>query len=325
MSTHTYRTVDVPVAGGDLRVGVWEPASIADAEVPGAFDSTRASESSPAHVPSVLAIHGVTASHLAWQFVVDQLPGVRLIAPDLRGRGQSADVEGPAGMATHARDLVAVLDHFGIESLPVLGHSMGGFVSVVMSHLAPERVDRLMLIDGGLPLDAPAGISAEDLVAAILGPTAERLSKRFDTTESYLSFWRAHPAFQEWSAELDEYFTYDLVADGEQFRPATSLATTTEDTVDLNTGTALVDALGALPGFGKPIHFITVPRGLQNEAPGLYAPAHLARLLEAFPCVDHDRLDDLNHYTVVMSARGAERIGPLLRAATSVATAQSTT
>ena len=79
---HSYRTIAVPVAGGDLRVGVWDPD-------PAAADP-----------PSVLLIHGVTASHLAWPFVVDRLPGVRVIAPDLRGRGGSNSLTGPAGMPT---------------------------------------------------------------------------------------------------------------------------------------------------------------------------------------------------------------------------------
>lgn len=63
-------------------------------------------------------------------------------------------------------------------------------------------------------------------------------------------------------------------------------------------GTALPEALAALP---KPTLFITVPRGLQNETPGLFGPAHLQTLLDCFPQVRHVALDDLNHYTVVMS------------------------
>lgn len=295
MSSHTYRTVDVPVSGGLLRVGVWDPVS------PTAGD------------PTALAIHGVTASHLAWPFVVEELPGVRIIAPDLRGRGASNGVDGPAGMAAHAADLVAVLDAFGERSVPVFGHSMGAFVAVTLANLAPERVARLVLIDGGLPLDAPAGVSAEALVQAILGPTAERLSKRFADVPAYLDFWRAHPAFaRDWSAELEAYFAYDLVPDGDALRPATSLATTTDDTVDMNTGSTLSAALRALPAFVSPVELITVARGLLDEPPGLYPPAHLAALLEALPNVHHVEVLDLNHYTVVMSERGARAIAPIL-------------
>lgn len=294
MIAHTYRTLDVPVSGGNLRVGVWEPEDATDA------------------TPSVLAIHGVTASHLAWPFVVDQLPGVRVIAPDLRGRGRSNELSGPAGLSAHADDVVAVLDALGVDSLPVIGHSMGGFVSVVLAHRHPDRITRVVLIDGGLPLDVPAGLGAEQLVSAILGPTAERLSRRWTDVEDYIAgFWREHPAFAEaWSEELERYIAYDLVPEGDVFRPATSYQTTVDDTIDMNTGTALPEALASIR---HPMVFLSVPRGLQNEEPGLYAPDHLQNVLAALPSVRHIALDDLNHYTVVMSPQGAAAIGDVLR------------
>lgn len=288
---HTYRTLDVPVAGGDLRVGIWEPVGETTA--------------------TVLAVHGVTSSHLAWPFVVEHLPGVRVIAPDLRGRGASRDVQGPAGMAAHADDLDAVLGALGVDGVTVVGHSMGAFVAVVLADRHPSRVSRLVLVDGGLPLNVPAGIAPEQLVPLILGPTAERLSRRWSGVAEYTEeFWRDHPAFRrDWSPELEAYIAYDLAADGDAFRPATSYQTTVDDTIDMNIGEALP---GALARLGVPTTFITVPRGLQDELPGLYPPDHLARVLEQFAQVRHLALDDLNHYTVVMSARGAQALAPLL-------------
>ncbi|MDY0909408.1 alpha/beta hydrolase [Microbacterium sp. CFBP9034] len=294
MTGHRYRTIGVPVSGGDLRVGVWDP----DPAEPDA--------------PDVLLIHGVTASHLAWPFVVDRLPGVRAIAPDLRGRGASNRLEGPAGLRAHADDLAAALDALGVDRTVVVGHSMGAFVAVVFAHLHPERVSRLVLVDGGLPLDVPAGIDTDALVAGILGPTAARLSMRFADAGEYLDFWRRHPAFQgEWTPELERYLAYDLVDDGDgALRPATSYETTADDTLDMNTGTAVADALA---GLRHPARMITVPRGLQNEAPGLYAPAHLARVLAENPGVQHERVEGFNHYTIVMSGAGADAVAAVVR------------
>ncbi|KJL43472.1 alpha/beta hydrolase [Microbacterium trichothecenolyticum] len=291
---HEYRTIDVPVDGGALRAGVWDP------------------EDAGPDAPTVLLVHGVTASHLAWPFVVERLPGVRVVAPDLRGRGRSNGIDGAAGMAAHAADLTALLDALGIHSTVVVGHSMGGFVSVVFAHLSPERVSRLLLVDGGLPLDVPAGLSTDELVAGILGPTAARLSMRFADAGEYLDFWRQHPAFTgAWTPELERYLAYDLVDDGAgAFRPATSYATTADDTVDMNTGDALP---AALAGLQHPTRLITVPRGLQDEPPGLYAPEHLARLLSEYPAVEHERVDGFNHYTIVMSPSGADVVAAALR------------
>lgn len=304
MTTHTYRTVAVPVAGGDLRVAVWDPI----------FDPSMI----PDATPTVLLIHGVTSSHLAWSFVVPRLPGVRIIAPDLRGRGGSNTLTGHAGMRAHAEDLAATLDALAVDRLVVVGHSMGAFVAVTFADLFEDRVERLVLVDGGLPLDVPKGLDAATMMSSILGPTAARLSMRFADVEAYLDFWRAHPAFQDaWTPELEAYFAYDLVDDGDgALRPATSYATTAEDTVDQNSGTTLSDAIARLR---HPTRFLSAPRGLQNEAPGLYAPAHLERVLADSPIVEHERLEDLNHYTIVLSDAGADAVGAVIREELAVA------
>lgn len=290
--TRAKRVVRVPVAGGDLHVGVWDAAA--------------------AGAPTIVAIHGVTSSHLAWEFLADALPGVRVIAPDLRGRGRSNGLDGPAGMAAHAADLVAVYRALDLGSTLVVAHSMGAFVAVAFAARHPDLVSRLVLVDGGLPLDAPAGLTPDELVAAILGPTAARLNLRFPTSEAYLDFWRGHPAFtDDWSPELERYLGYDLVADADGLRPATSYATTVEDTIDMNTTTTIADSLAAL---SRPAVLITVPRGLQNESPGLYAESYLPSVLAANPQIAHERWQGLNHYTVVLSRGGAGRLAEVVSA-----------
>lgn len=291
-SAHEHRTIDVAVAGGDLRVGVWDPVG--------------------ERTDDVLLVHGVTASHLAWPFVVEHLPGVRAVAPDLRGRGRSNELTGAAGMRAHADDLVAVLDALGIEKTVVVGHSMGAFVSIVFAFLHPDRVTRIVLVDGGLPLDVPQGLDADALVAAILGPTAARLSMRFADVGEYLDFWRDHAAFRDaWTPELEAYLGYDLVDDGERgFRPSTSYRTMVEDSIDQNTGASVADALA---GVVRPVRMLTAPRGLQDEEPGLYAPAHLAAVLDAAPSIRHAQVDDVNHYTIVMAPEGAAAVAAVVR------------
>lgn len=290
-----YRTVDVAVAGGDLRVGVWEPQSQeADAALP------------------VLLIHGVTASHLTWPLVAERLPESRLIAPDLRGRGRSSTLTGPAGLAAHARDLVAALDALEVERAVVVGHSMGAFVALVLGELHPERVARIVLVDGGLPLDVPAGLSHEEVIQRVLGPTADRLAMRFASVESYLDFWRAHPAFQrDWSPALEAYLAYDLVGEKPDLRPATRYATLEEDSIDQNTGGAIHDALAALR---HPTTLMTAERGLLDQVPALYGHDRLPGLLAAHPGLQHVPVAAVNHYTIVLSERGADAVAAVVRA-----------
>lgn len=295
-----YHAVDVPVAGGSLRVGVWE------ADRPDA--------------PTALLVHGVTASHRSWQLVADRLPGVRLVAPDLRGRGRSHpdQVPGaPTGMAGHAADLVAVLDHLGIDRTLHVGHSMGAFVGLVTADLHPDRVTRTVLVDGGLPLAVPDGLTADEVIAYVLGPTAERLAMRFASVEAYLDFWRQHPAFtRDWSPALEDYLAYDLVGEAPQLRPATAYDAMAVDTVDLNTGTALA---GALERLSCPSLLLTAPRGLLDQVPGLYEEERLAEMLLQLPSVTVREVPDVNHYTIVLSERGADAVAEVIAAELAVA------
>ena len=103
-------------------------------------------------MPTVVAIHGITGNHRCWPYLVETLPGARVVAPDLRGRGRSAGIAGPFGMARHADDIVAVLDALEVSSAVIVGHSMGGYVALVTADRHENRVRSLVLVDGGLPL-----------------------------------------------------------------------------------------------------------------------------------------------------------------------------
>ncbi|MFP3381125.1 alpha/beta fold hydrolase, partial [Bacillus sp. SIMBA_069] len=82
-------------------------------------------------------------------------------------------------------DLLAVLDRLGVDRATVAGHSMGAFVAVRLAERHPERVDRLVLLDGGLPVPLPEGVAPEDLPAVVLGPALERLRMRFASGQEY--------------------------------------------------------------------------------------------------------------------------------------------
>ena len=76
--------------------------------------------------------------------------------------------------------------------------------------------------------------------------------------------------------------------------------------------TSMTTVTDALTRAKKPILFVTCPRGLFDEAPGLYAPEHRAQLLVQYPHVTHRELTEFNHYTVVMAQEGATRLAGLI-------------
>jgi lipase len=268
----------VPVAGGELAGGQWH----ADAE----------------GMPLV-GIHGITANHLAWAMIAASVPGVRLIAPDLRGRGRSGDLPGPYGLVDHADDVARMLDALGVERAIVAGHSMGGFVAVRLAERHPDRVARLVLIDGGLPVRA----------AADLGPARDRLRMTFASEEDYLAFWRRHPALGPWwNDAVQAYALYDLVGTAPELRSSVS-----ETAMSVNAGE--LDGSGgyeeALAGLTLPIAFVRAPRGLLDADP-LYPPEEPAVWRERLPWFEAFEADDVNHYTIVMTEAGVRQLTPHL-------------
>lgn len=103
--------------------------------------------------PPVLALHGVTGHALRWQVLADALPEIRLVAVDLRGHGRSLWTP-PWNLEQHVADVLDTLDHLGLASLPVVGHSFGGAIALHLATAARHRVTRLVLIDPALGLDA---------------------------------------------------------------------------------------------------------------------------------------------------------------------------
>lgn len=102
--------------------------------------------------PPVLALHGVTGHGLRFRPLTERLTGLRWIAPDLRGHGRSPWAP-PWRLEQHVSDVLAVLDAQGVERAAVVGHSFGGAVALHLARAAPERVERLVLVDPALGLD----------------------------------------------------------------------------------------------------------------------------------------------------------------------------
>lgn len=101
----------------------------------------------PEDGPPLLLLHGVTATGVRYRrFAEDELPGVRAVCPDLRGHGDST-WDPPWDADRHVADLLALMDASGLDRVPVAGHSFGGLLAMTLARVAPERVERLALID----------------------------------------------------------------------------------------------------------------------------------------------------------------------------------
>lgn len=114
-------------------------------------------------VPLVL-LHGLTGHRDDFLPVMpllrDRHPGLRLVAPDLRGHGDATHADDPAShdFDRLVADLHAFLDGLGIAQCHLLGHSFGGMVSLRFALRFPERLASLILL-GTAPC-APDGFDA---------------------------------------------------------------------------------------------------------------------------------------------------------------------
>ena len=103
--------------------------------------------------------------------------GARPARPRRRGRGSP----GPTAWPATSRTPSALLDAEGLDRAVVAGHSMGAYVTALLAATHPDRVQSVVLVDGGPPLPVPDGADPDALLEATLGPSIERLSREFET------------------------------------------------------------------------------------------------------------------------------------------------
>lgn len=279
----------VPVRGGDLAGGQWRTDA--------------------AGVP-ILALHGITATHRAWHHVADALPGRRIVAPDLRGRGRSNGLPGPWSLRDHADDQLRVLDALGIERAFVVGHSMGAFVTVRLAAAHPDRVAGVVLVDGGLPIPHPEGLAADEVAAAVLGPALARLEMRFPDPAAYVDFWKAHPAIgPAWDDHLADYVAYDLVGTPPELRSSSVAEAVAQNVLELDGSDGYADDLASLPA---PVDFLRAERGLLDQPEALYPRERVAAFAERMPALRVTEVAGLNHYTIVMTEAGAAQVAAVV-------------
>ena len=104
---------------------------------------------------TVVGLAGLGNSWPTWMHLAQSLPDWTVVAPDVRGRGGSVDVKGPAGLRHHARDISQVLEALDLSDVVVVGHSMGAFLAPVLADEARGRVAKLVMVDGGIPPSLP--------------------------------------------------------------------------------------------------------------------------------------------------------------------------
>lgn len=215
----------------------------------------------------LLALHGLAGHGGRWRHLAQtRLPGFRFVAPDLRGHGRSTPFP-PWTLEQHAADLLAVIDAYGLDSVPVVAHSFGAAIALHLARLAPGRLSRLLLLDPAVGVHP--GLALQE---------ASAVPRTFaDPREAFAA--QRH----DWPTATDDAVTEEVaehleqVAGGWRFRyqPAAVAASWSEMT-----------RTPVLPGPGTPILLVRATRE-QFVTPSLINGCQLA-LGEEFELVNLD-------------------------------------
>ena len=185
--------------------------------------------------PQLFMLHGWMDVSASFQFVVDCLAGDwHVIAPDWRGFGLSE--RSPFDtywFPDYLADLDALLQHYSPEQpVNLLGHSMGGNVVSLYAGIRPQRVARLINLEGfGLPVTRPEQAPAQyaNWLTRLREPTTSRsypslqaVAARLQKTNPRLIDARAAFLAQHWSAQ-NEQGSWDILGDPAHKNPGPQL------------------------------------------------------------------------------------------------------
>jgi pimeloyl-ACP methyl ester carboxylesterase/quercetin dioxygenase-like cupin family protein len=241
-------------------------------------------------IPVVL-VHGLGASSTLWNRVRDGLgPGYRVVLVDLRGAGETRELESKElSLETWANDLAALFEVLGIEQPVLVGHSLGASISLKYALAHPGGVRALVLIaaDPSLTNLAPRMLAASELIGKVGLP-------------SWIDeHWSKNPPFSAASLErepglFDEYRSMLLLNDPDDYVRQCFAIAHAEDLADrlgdINEPALVIVGGGddrTLPEHGRALA-ARLPRGRSLEIPAaghtlpLEASEEVAAAIRAF-------------------------------------------
>ena len=139
-----------------------------------------------ASAPPLLLAHGGLDHSRSWDHLAQALAAdFHVVAPDLRGHGDSGWATGSSySLADHVYDLTNLMKSEGFEKAAIVGHSMGGMVSLTYAGAFPDKVSKLVVLDGVTNFPArrpkPADVRISDW-AGDLDKLAQRKIHRYPT------------------------------------------------------------------------------------------------------------------------------------------------
>ncbi len=241
----------------------------------------------------IFCVHGITANCRFWDCAASALAlHHRVIAMDLRGRGLSDKPPTGYSIEHHCQDILALMNDQRLERPVLIGHSLGAFISLVFAAQHPERVDRLILVDGG-------GRLSETQMAKVFSgikPSLDRLGQIFPSLEVYLSLMKQAPYLQPWNSYIESYFRYEIEKTDGGVRSRVNPRHIEEEARNLKN----VDATQFYNKVKVPTLILRATKGMLAEDDLLLPEDVVKQMVREIPKAKRADVEGANHYSILL-------------------------
>jgi len=240
----------------------------------------------------ILCIHGLTANSRFWDCLASALASHhKVIAMDLRGRGLSDKPPTGYSIQHHCKDVLALIDDLGLKRPVLMGHSLGAFISLVFTAQYPQRVDRLILVDGG------GKLSETQMAKVFVGikPSLDRLGKTFPSFEDYISQMKQAPYLQPWNFYMETYFHYEVEKVKGGLRSRVHPKHIEEEAQNLGK----VDSRQFYKKVTSPTLILRATKGMLAEDDLLLPEDVVDRMVHEIPNAKRVDVEGTNHYSIL--------------------------
>ena len=246
----------------------------------------------------ILCVHGITANCCCWAVLAAALiPQYRVMAMDLRGRGRSDKPDTGYSLDHHIRDIDRLLDDLDIDKVVIMGHSLGAFIGLAFAAQFPDRMERLILVDGG------GDLSKEQMDKVFIGikPALDRLEMVFPSEEAYLQKMREAPYIQPWSPVIETYYRYEIEPTEGGVHTNIRPAHIQEEAANIRN----VACATFYPKVKCDVLILRAPKGLLSQEDILLPEEVIGKMMTEIPKSRRFDVEGVNHYGIVFQPHDA--------------------
>ena len=215
----------------------------------------------------ILALSGLSRNSTDFDYVAPHLSANRLICLDYRGRGKS-DWTGAETytIPTEAGDVIALLDHLGLENVGILGTSRGGLIAMALAMMAKDRLAGVCLVDIGPELAADGMAKIRDYIGK--NPVQKTYAEAAEMRAGLLPGFEDVPQ-SRWDTEVRKHYIETSDGLAINYDPALREVILASASADLPDLWPMFDALAGLP--------LALVRGANSDLLSLATADEMAR------------------------------------------------